>query len=418
MIFLKFARNLIKTVFFCLTAFCILVFSFVLYIGGNINRDFKIKKGETLNISSPVPVTAVYNGTKLSQISGQKNIGEEFSVDLKAFGIIPISTVNVEVVDQLHVAVLGSPFGMKIYTEGVLVTDISEVATEEGNFNPAKKAGIKKGDYIVSVDGKTVLTNEELVSAVENSGGKKLKFEVLRNNTKIYFNVTPVKSTDTETYKIGIWVKDSSAGVGTLTFYSPSSNIVCGLGHGICDDDTGKLLKLNSGEIVTAEILSVEKGQVGNPGKLTGKLNYKTLGDICLNCEIGVFSSLKGNLKYDKLTEIALKQEVNDGAAKIVCTLDDGEAKLYSCNVKVRNSNYHSKTQNLLVTVTDKNLLQKTGGIVQGMSGSPIIQNGKLIGAVTHVLVDDPTKGYAIFAENMLETAQSVAENKKLKEAS
>ena len=415
---MKLARIIIKTFFYITLFLSILIFSTVIYLNSNLSDNFKIKRGETLNISSPFPVTAVYNGVKLSQISNSKNIGEEFLVDLKVFGVIPISQVDVEVVDELHVAVLGTPFGMKIYTKGVLVTEISDVSTKQGNKNPAKKAGIKQGDYIVSVNGKKVYTNEDLVAIVEDSNGKKLKFEVLRENTTIYFNVTPVKSTDTDTYKIGIWVKDSSAGVGTLTFYSPTSNVLCGLGHGICDNDTGKLLKLNSGEIVTAEILSIEKGKIGSPGKLTGKLNYKTLGDIILNCEIGVYSLLKGNLKFEKLTEIALKQEVKDGEAKILTTIDNGEPKLYSCTIKVRNSNYHSKTQNILVTVTDKRLLEATGGIVQGMSGSPLIQNGKLIGAVTHVLIDDPTKGYGIFAENMLETAQNVAENNKLKDAS
>lgn len=364
---MKFARSLIKIFFFVLVIFCILIFSAVIYLNGSINNNFKIKKGESLNIASPLPVTAVYNGVKLSQVSASKQIGEEFSVDLKAFGLIPVSKVSVEVVDELHVAVLGMPFGMKIYTKGVLITEISEVATENGSENPAQKAGLKQGDYIVSVDGIKVYTNEDLVSIVENSGGKRLKFEIMREETKIYINITPVKSTDTNNYKIGIWVKDSSAGVGTLTFYSPSNNVLCGLGHGICDNDTGDLLKLNSGEIVTAEILSIEKGQVGSPGKLTGKLNYKTLGDINLNCEIGVYSLLKGNLKFEKLTEIALKQEVKDGKAEILCTIDNNPPQVYSCNIKVRNSNYHSKTQNMLITVTDKRLIEATGGIVQGM---------------------------------------------------
>lgn len=415
---MKFARSLIKIFFFVLVIFCILIFSAVIYLNGNINNNFKIKKGESLNIASPLPVTAVYNGVKLSQVSGTKQIGEEFSVDIKAFGFIPVSKVSVEVVDELHVAVLGTPFGMKIYTKGVLITEISEVATENGSENPAQKAGLRQGDYIVSVDGVKVYTNEDLVSIVENSGGKRLKLEIMRDETKIYINITPVKSTDTNNYKIGIWVKDSSAGVGTLTFYSPSNNVLCGLGHGICDNDTGNLLKLNSGEVVTAEIISIEKGQVGSPGKLTGRLNYKTLGDINLNCEIGVYSLLKGSLQFEKLTEIALKQEVKDGQAQIICTIDNNQPKAYTCNIKVRNSNYHSKTQNMLLTVTDNALLEATGGIVQGMSGSPVVQNGKLVGAVTHVLVDDPTRGYAIFAENMLETAQSVADQQKLKEAS
>lgn len=415
---MKLGRILTKTLFFVLLIFFIFIFTAIIYLNNSISKDFKIKKGEPLNIQSSLPITAVYNGVKLSQSAKTQSVGEKFSVDLKAFGIIPFSTVSVEVVDQLHVFVLGMPFGMKIYTQGVLVTEISEVVTENGNINPAKKAGIKKGDYIISVNGKTIHTNEDLGQLVESSGGQKLKFVIMRDKTKIHISVCPVKSVETGNYKIGIWVKDSSAGIGTLTFYSPASNIICGLGHGVCDDDTKELLKLDSGEIVTAEIMSVEKGKVGSPGQLKGKFNYQTLGDICLNCEQGVYSAFKGELNFSNLTEIAFKQEVKEGKAQILCTVDGKEPKLYTCSIKIRTSSYHSTTQNMLVTVTDEELLEKTGGIVQGMSGSPLIQNGKLIGAVTHVLVDDPTRGYAIFAENMLETAQSVAESNKLKEAS
>ena len=306
---------------------------------------------------------------------------------------------------------------MKIYTKGVMVTSLSDVQTEKGVERPAKKAGIKLGDYILSINGQAVTTNEDVSSIVEASNGKKLKFEIMRNNTKIYISFCAVKSKETGSYKIGLWVKDSSAGIGTLTFYSPATDIVCGLGHGICEEETGELLVLQRGIIVNAEIISAEKGEVGAPGKLNGRMGYATIGEIENNCQMGVYSRLTGNLTFSKLTEIALKQEVKNGKAQILCTLDGNTPQLYDCIIEVRSSAYHSKVQNLLITVTDEKLLNKTGGIVQGMSGSPIIQNGKLIGAVTHVLIDDPQKGYGIFAENMLETAQSVAEE-KLKEAS
>ena len=179
---------------------------------------------------------------------------------------------------------------------------------------------------------------------------------------------------------------------------------MCGLGHGICDEDTDELLELNSGEIVTAEIIGIEKGESGSPGQLKGKFTYKTLGAIDLNEENGVYSFLEGDINLSNLTEVALKQEVEDGDAQILCTVDGTTPELYSCEIKKRSSSYLSPTQNILITVTDKDLLEKTGGIVQGMSGSPIIQNGKLVGTVTHVLIDDPTSGYGIFAENMLST--------------
>ena len=410
---MKVARFFVKFIFALSLILTVLIFSTIIYLQNNITDDYKVKKGDSLVINSKVPITAEFGGVELSQTRALSLIGENFEVNLKAFGIIPFSKVNVEVVDEMYVAVLGKPFGMKIYTEGVLVIELTEVDTENGLKKPASSAGLKLGDYILSVDGQKVSTNEDLSRIVEKSDGRKMNFLVLRNKTKIKINVTAEISKETGNYKIGVWVRASSAGIGTLTFYSPATGVICGLGHGICDDDTGSLLKLDSGEIVSAEIISVEKGQVGAPGQLNGRFGVNTIGDITLNSNAGVYSKLKGDIEFSYLTEVALKNEITDGSAQILCTIDGDKPKLYDCKIKVRVSAFHSKTQNMLVTVTDNALLEATGGIVQGLSGSPILQNGKLVGAVTHVLVDDPTTGYGIFAENMLETAQNV-----IKEAS
>lgn len=407
---MKFMRVLSKSVFFILLIFDIFIFSVIAYLNTTVSENYKIKRGDVLSFETSVPITAIYEGTRLSQSGKTDDVGEEFKVDLKAFGIIPFSTVSVEVVDELHVAVLGTPFGMKLYTEGVLVIDLTAVETAHGNLNPAEAAGIKKGDYIVSVDGKKVSTNEELSAAVEASAGNEMRFEIKRNGKTKIIRFCAAVSKETGNYKIGLWVRDSSAGIGTLTFYSPVTGVVCGLGHGVCDEDTGELLKLNSGELVSAEIIGIEKGDSGSPGQLKGKFNYTALGAIDCNAENGVYSFLKGSINLSNLTEIALKQEIKDGEAQILCTLNGNTPKLYSCRVKKRTSSYLSPTQNLLITVTDEELLNLTGGIVQGMSGSPVLQNGKLIGAVTHVLIDDPTSGYGIFAENMLTTAKAVNE--------
>ncbi|MEE1161854.1 MAG: SpoIVB peptidase [Acutalibacteraceae bacterium] len=417
MIVLKFARVLTKSLFYIFLALDIVIFSMIAYLDMTVTDDYKIKKGDPLTFDTAVPITAVYEGTKLSASKKSDSIGEEFNVDLKAFGIIPFSTVSVEVVDELRVAVLGTPFGMKLYTDGVLVIDMTDVETENGNVNPAKEAGIKKGDYIVSVDGREITTNEELGAAVEASAGNEMKFEIKRNGKTKIIRFCAALSKETNSYKIGLWVRDSSAGIGTLTFYSPATGVVCGLGHGVCDEDTEELLKLDSGELVTAEIVSVQKGSSGSPGELKGKFTYSTIGAIDLNSECGVFSLLQGRLNLSNLTEIALKQEVRDGEAQLLCTVNGELPKLFSCSIKKKSSAYLSPTKNLVVTVTDEELLNLTGGIVQGMSGSPILQNGKLIGAVTHVLIDDPTRGYGIFAENMLKTAQTV-EEQSLKKAS
>ena len=412
---MKIARILAKSLFFILLIFDIAVFGALFYLTDCLGEDFKIKKGDTLNLNTPLPVTAVYNGTELSSRHTEEQSGN-LQIDLKMFGVIPFSKVQVRVVDQMQVAVLGQPFGMKLYTKGVLVVDLTDVATENGNFNPAKQVGIKKGDYVMSVNGTEISTNEDLVNAVQSSKGNTLKLKILRNNKEMSFEVTPIMSSDTNTYKIGIWVRDSSAGIGTLTFYSPSTDIICGLGHGVCDEDTGELLNLKSGEIVSAEIFSVEKGVKGTPGQLKGRLSADTLGRIQLNCNGGVYSLITGEIPMDNLTEVALKTEVQNGSAQILCTIDGKTPQLYDCEVEIKKSKFDSATQNMIVTVTDPRLLGATGGIVQGLSGSPILQNGKLIGAVTHVLIDDPTKGYGIFAENMLENAQKA--EKRLKKAS
>jgi len=402
--------------FFIFLALDIAVFTSVIYLDYNIGEAFKIKKGDVLNIESPIPVTAVYNGTQLSKnhTTGDKR---KLDVDIKAFGVIPIGKASVEIVDEMQVVVLGTPFGMKLYTEGVLVVNLTDVETVSGKVNPAKLAGIEKGDYILSVNGDEISTNEELLDAVEKSKGTEMTFQILRDKKQFSAKVTAAISKDTGSYKIGIWVRDSSAGIGTLTFYSPATDVLCGLGHGVCDEDTGEILKLDSGEIVSAEIFSVVKGKKGNPGQLKGRFTDTTLGEILLNCSGGVYCLPTVEFTASKLTEIAFKNEIKAGKAQIYCAVDGDVPKLFDCEVEFKKGKFDSDTHNMIVTVTDKELLKTTGGIVQGLSGSPILQDGKLIGALTHVLVNDPTKGYAIFAENMLENAQNVAE-KHLKEAS
>ena len=413
----KLMKKAIK--FFCIISFvfCSFVFASVYFMSNSVSDNYKINRGDELRIDSIIPVTAVYNGAKMSQSNSNHLVGEKFKVDLKIFGVIPFSTVNVEVIDDMYVQALGNPFGMKIYTDGVLVVEGADIMTQNGKANPAQTAGIKVGDYIKSVNGKLVTCNEDLLQIVTESGGKSMKFCVVRDGQEFSCDVQPVLDSDSGLYRIGIWVRDSSAGIGTLTFYSPANDVVCGLGHGICDSDTETLLSVNEGELVEADIISVEKGSAGSPGALKGKLTYDTIADIALNCEQGVYGIMQQNTTSVNLTEVALKQEVYDGKAQILCTVNGTTPKLYSCEIKRYNSN-DSLSQNLVVTITDAELINATGGIVQGMSGSPILQNGKLVGALTHVLVSDSHTGYGIYAENMLEVAESVAEDYELKEAS
>lgn len=410
-------KKVLKIIFVMLLICCSYIFTSIYIMSNNVADSYKVNRGEELQIEGIAPVTAVYNGVKMSQGVYTRQIGESFDVDLKIFGIIPFSTVSVEVVDDMYVQVLGKPFGMKIYTDGVLVIESSDISTKNGAQNPANKAGIKVGDYIKKVNGQVVSCNEDLLQLVTESQGKTMTVEVMRGDKSFTCNITPVMDKESGLYRIGIWVRDSSAGVGTLTFYSPTNDVVCGLGHGICDADTNTLLEIEQGELVEADIVDVQKGSAGSPGALKGKLSYNTIANIMLNSNQGVYGILKSEIGDNTLTKIALKQEIYNGKAQILCTVNGTTPKLYSCEIKKVGSS-NSPTQNMIVTVTDKELINATGGIVQGMSGSPILQDGKLVGALTHVLVNDSLTGYGIYAENMLETAQSVADNNILKQAS
>lgn len=412
----KVKTSIFKTVFVIFSVFSALCMILIGYLNFALPSSISVVSGETVKFASNLPVEAVFEGDSTSSANITKSLEKSYNVKLKAFGLFPIKTAGVSVVDNTNVLVLGMPFGTKIYTEGVMVVGIDTVATENGIVSPGESAGLKKGDTILTIDNKKVFSNENVAEIIENSSGNDIEFKILRNKKQLKLYVKPALCYQSGKYKTGIWVRDSGAGIGTLSFYCPNNKIICGLGHGVCDADTGQVLPLNSGELVGAEILAVEKGSAGNPGELVGRFTDKKLGDLVLNNDTGVYGNCLINYDNSKLMKIALKQEVVTGNAKIYTTVEGSKPQYYDCKIE-KISHGNSVTKNMVVKITDKRLINKTGGIVQGMSGSPIIQNGKLIGAVTHVLVDDPTKGYAIFVENMLETAQGVA-NEQLKEAS
>lgn len=394
-----------RTLFFIMAVLSIFVFGSLIYLDGKLSDSYRIGEGEPLEIESTLPISISYR---------EATADNSYDARVKVFGFIPARNITVDVVDSYDVALLGTPFGIKIYTDGVLVVGFNAVKTESGEKEPAKSAGIKEGDFIVSLNGTNVYTNEEVMDIIKNSMGETITAKIVRKSKKMTVRFKAVLCED-GVYRAGMWVKDSSAGIGMLTFYSPVTNVICGLGHGIADGDTGTILTLNHGEFVSAKIVAVEKGSNGSPGELKGRFTSKSVSNFSMNTDNGVYGEAKCDINTSSLIKIAMKQEVRNGTAHILTTIDGETPEYYSCNIKIRGM---GATQNMLVEVTDKRLLEKTGGIVQGMSGSPLIQNGKLIGAVTHVLIDDPTKGYAIFAENMLETAQCVAENHKLKDAS
>ena len=301
----------------------------------------------------------------------------------------------------------GIPFGIKFITEGVLIVGFCDFKAQGKTQNPSSAAGLKAGDRIISINSKPLTSAEELTSIVEQSGGKPLQIVYTRDGNKRETVLTPAYSDSEGIYKTGIYVKDSGAGIGTVSYIDPETLEFGGLGHGICEGDSGALIPISKGSVVDVNINGIKKGEVGAPGELRGYFNSGRVGSLLVNNDCGVFGAFAKipNGLPSKPLSIALKEELKSGKAYIYTTLDGCQPTQYEIeisNIKLTETRGKCFT----VKVTDKALLAKTGGIVQGMSGSPIIQNGKLVGAVTHVLINDPTTGYGIFIENMLNAAE------------
>jgi len=318
--------------------------------------------------------------------------------------VLPVSAVSVKAGDKLIVG--GIPFGVKFMSEGIVVVGFSEIETAEGAKIPAYDAGIRINDIITHVNGQNVTSSLELLTMVEESG-ETVELTLMREGKREVVRFKPLYGDDGKR-KTGMWIRDTTAGIGTVTYIDPETCEFGGLGHGICDTQTGEILKMDRGTVVDVQISGITRGKSGSPGELKGYFSSNKSGVLLENtpCGVyGVFSKLPDCLCDRNPVDIAGRQEVKDGDAVIRCTLGDGEPCEYC--IRIENINYDSRdNRSFTVVVTDDALIEKTGGIVQGMSGSPILQNGKLVGAITHVLINDPEKGYGIFIENMLDAAE------------
>lgn len=329
-------------------------------------------------------------------------------VDLSLFGVVPLKSVQATVLPQIEVVPCGMAVGVTMETKGIMVLGTGFVTNEESQVCEPSKGMLKSGDFILKAGGQEMTSKEDLIEVVKNNGEKKMDFEIERKGENKTIQITPVFSKEDQCCKIGVWVRDSTQGIGTLTFYDPQTNFFGALGHGVYDIDTKELMSIKEGRITPSSISEVKKGEKGVPGELMGKVGGKeTLGTIEKNTEVGLYGFVneEGKTFLNQKNEampIAMQQEVQEGPATILSNIEGNEIKEYAIEIENVSRFGNNDSKGMTIKITDEALLKNTGGIVQGMSGSPIIQNGKLIGAVTHVFVQDPTKGYGIFIENML----------------
>ncbi len=310
-----------------------------------------------------------------------------------------------------YVCPIGRTVGIKLFSEGVLVIGLSEFKTEHGSSSPAQACGLRQGDIITHINGEEVNSIEEVHAQLQALGGEAMSVRILRGEAQSQLTAQAAQCTTDGSYKLGAWIRDSMAGIGTITFYDPQSNIFGTLGHGINDIDTSMLMPLESGAIMPSSVADIKRGLSGQPGELRGEFQTETdLGQLYANTPGGVFGLLSDRAFLDgcPLFPVAKKEEIKTGRATILCNISGEKVEEYEIKITKLIPNA-SDTRDLILEVTDPRLLDATGGIVQGMSGSPILQGGKLVGAVTHVMVNDPTRGYGILASRMLEMAEEAS---------
>lgn len=383
-----------------------LICSAYLWLVDAIPDTISILRGEEVTLAEDLPVT-----TKLETVDGtissSGNInGNSYEVSCRLFGIIPVKRVTVYIVKEAQVIPCGTPFGIYIHTDGVLVVDISDIVQNGITVESPAAHILKPGDYITAVNGTTVSEKEEVQQAVAQSSGEVMRLSVMREGEPLECELCPILN-DTGNYQLGVWVRDDLAGIGTLTYVDADGRFGA-LGHGITDVDVERLVSMKSATAYQAEILSIIRGEKGSPGELVGQIYYtpaNEIGEITKNTKNGIFGRLDGLpdlLQEASAMEIGFKQEIKTGPAQILVTLEDTR-QLYDIMISDVDLNPQEANKGIAFQVADDTLIQETGGIIQGMSGAPILQNGKVIGAVTHVFVDNPTKGYGIFIETMLE---------------
>lgn len=378
----------------------IIIYSFIVF--GNIVLPDKIEAYSTKKIEYKSVYSVENNSSYLVDYQNNSKVSPVEN-DIKLLGIIPVKTTSIIQSKPKKVSVSGESFGIKLYTDGVIIVGIRDVETDKGKCNPAKEAGLEKGDIIIEINGKKVYSADSVTDILNDNNGNDYKITIKRNGNYKEFLLKPAYSSSQGCYKVGLWVRDSTAGVGTITYYDKSNNTVSALGHPITDVDTNEIMPILDGEAVRATVTKIYKSKAGEAGSLCCEFTNDIIGTLKKNCQSGIYGKYTCTLKNTYEYEVASPNEIVRGPVQILCTIDSGKAKFYNAQISRISYRENKKGKNMVVKITDDRLLEKTGGIVQGMSGSPIIQNGKLVGALTHVIVDSPEKGYAIFAQDMVD---------------
>ena len=383
-----------------------------------IPKKIILFEGQSYEIDKSLPVTATLSNEKFVtlketkehvSIDGQSAGSNQLILDIAGF---PIKKVNVEVIDNFKLVPGGQSIGVKLNTIGVLVVGHHLISTEQGRNSPGEIAGIKVGDIITEINGKTIQRMADVSQIVQRAGeeNKSLHLVLKREDQTIKAKLNPMKDETEQSYKLGLYIRDSAAGIGTMTFYHPDTKKYGALGHVISDSDTKKPIIVKDGQVVSSTVTSIEKGSNGDPGEKLARFspNKEVIGNIKRNSPFGIFGSLKGNISngtMDDAIPITLSHQVKEGPAEILTVIDGTKVERFDIEIVSSIPQKFPAIKGMVLKVTDEELLRKTGGIVQGMSGSPIIQDGKLIGAVTHVFVNDPSSGYGVHIEWMLHEA-------------
>lgn len=373
-----------------------------------ISDEYTVVEGGNINYSLPYFISQNRQYTQSAASSGAlkdekiTDSGYEKQVTLKLFDILPVRTVSVNVVKNPQIIPSGECIGVKMKSRGLLTVGVSDFETQDGkSVSPAKDAKIRPGDIITEINGKRIKKTAELTEELDLKEGEN-SLKIIRGGGEITVSLTPQKAKDGHN-RLGIWVRDSIAGIGTMTFVNADDGSFAALGHGISDSDANVLVPLDSATLFKAKILGINKGKKGVPGEIIGAIKEdEAIGTCSQNLAEGIYGKIDTEISKNSVTQIAPGSEVKKGEAAIICSLDESGPKAYSLEILNINRLGKGGTKSMIIEVTDRRLIEKTGGIVQGMSGSPIIQNGKLIGAVTHVFVNNPLRGYGIFAETML----------------